>query len=291
MKRQAWSLVCCVALAAFLCGCSGSGTVPNAPDDGSSEDVLTSTEVLQELGKFAGQSSGPERLVFWRKKRVSAKAAEVLATVRADVLLNDVESLSKDEAIALSRHEGRGLSETSSGLVRFSDCLALPSLESLPLPVATALSSRPSGWLKIGVKEPVSDAAIEALAKFNGRVLWLDVKDISHKSQEVLSACPVDLVLLEGPRKLTSARLVKKLCLQTKPEQPIQLPCEEISMEAVEELCRAGGGKSISFMRVKSLTVEQAKVLARYSGEIFFLAGDIRKNLDSLPAEVRQLVE
>ena len=142
----------------------------------------------------------PQELRFERLEQLTPEVARIVSRCRYSLAFPKLTKLSPEAAVALSEHQG-GLSETGLD----SDFLELTGLQDLPAEVAAALASRQSGALWVGsMRKPLPELTTEAaqeLARYQGRAMWICVKELSPSAREALQAYPGKLRLDESPRK------------------------------------------------------------------------------------------
>lgn len=253
-------------------------------------NVLREAEVLRVLRKSEPFTAD---VLEFDAEVIAEDAAAILAKCPSDVHLNSVRSLGLNEAVLLAQHSGRGWTQSATGRQVFIDGLFLPALDQLSPEVANALGSRSSGTLVLGMAgnlRTISDASAEGLSRYSGRLLKLCVRELSHSAQESLAGCRAELKLEYGPAKLSSARLVRKLCGDVAPTAVgFSLHCSELTADAARALCEAADGEQVSLLEISTLTPEVASILKQHRGRLY-IGGDIRKNEANQPSEVTELL-
>lgn len=160
-------------------------------------DVATAARAVEAANDIY---TPPQELRFDRLERLTPEVARIVSQCRYSLAFPKLQRLSPEAAAALSKHQG-GLSETGLD----SDFLELTGLQELPAEVAAALASRQSGALWLGsMRKPLPELTTEAaqeLARYQGRAMWICVKELSPSAREALQAYPGKLQLDESPRK------------------------------------------------------------------------------------------
>jgi hypothetical protein len=160
-------------------------------------DVATASQAVEAANDIY---TPPEDLVFGRLERLTPEVAQILAKCRYSLAFLKMKRLTPETAAALAQHQG-GVSDLGTD----SDALELTGLQDLPADVAAALASRKSGALRLGsIRTPLptltADAA-QALSRYQGREMWICVKELSAAARTALQSYPGTLRLDESAQK------------------------------------------------------------------------------------------
>lgn len=166
-------------------------------EEAESIDAATASRAVEAANDIY---TPPQELSFDRLERLTPEVARILAQCRYSIAFPKMKRVTAETAAALSQHRG-GPSETGLD----SDFLELTGLQDLPADVAAALASRQSGALWLGsAYHPLPTLTTEAaqeLARYQGRAMWICVKELSPSAREALQAYSGKLQLDESARK------------------------------------------------------------------------------------------